>query len=442
MATFITSKSAGQDITINVNTSTGYWKYNHDGSNSSVFSDGSQTITVGNLLKIKAFTIIPCLSNGTVSGDITVLYLQDNQLTSFDGTDLSGLTHLYLYTNQLTSFDGTDLTSLTTLSLGGNQLTSFDGTGLTSLYQLDLGINQLTSFDGTGLTSLYQLGLDSNQLTSFDGTGLTSLYQLGLDSNQLTSFDGTGLTSLYQLGLGHNQITSLDGFIFPTSLTFLNLIGNNLTSLDVSPMVSLTNLYLANSYGIGGNPMTAVSNNSILDQLNANGVENGNFFTINGRTSAGTADYDSLVGKGWNLLGLDLIVSGNGKLRIKGVTTGVGSTISMLYNISIPNQFELAIPNYIRYNQNGPQILTDTLTFSLMGRGPKDQVNNSTLLNSITVNQLIKITQENNPEIYQQFRVMGLGSNWSESEITYTVAFDVFTISDFLNNTPVIVTVM
>jgi len=240
MATFITSRSVGQEITISVQTSTEYWKYNHNGSDSSVFSDGNQTITVANING--EFTIIPCLSDGTVSGDIERLYLE------------------------------------------GNQITSFDGTGLTSLTILLLSQNQLTSFDGTGLTSLTILLLSQNQLTSFDGTGLTSL-------------------------------------------TSLNLIDNQLTSLDVSPMVSLTNLYLTNSYGIGGNPMTAASNNSILDQLNANGVENGTFFTINGRTSAGTADYDALIAKGWTLSGLDLTGGGGGgvnvtgKLRIKGATT-------------------------------------------------------------------------------------------------------------------------
>jgi hypothetical protein len=66
MATFITSKSVGQNIKISVGTSTGYWKYNHDGTDSSVFSNGNQTTTVANANG--EFTIIPCLSDGTVSG--------------------------------------------------------------------------------------------------------------------------------------------------------------------------------------------------------------------------------------------------------------------------------------------------------------------------------------------------------------------------------------
>jgi hypothetical protein len=39
MATFITSKSVGQNINISVQTSTGYWKYNHNGSDSSVLEN-------------------------------------------------------------------------------------------------------------------------------------------------------------------------------------------------------------------------------------------------------------------------------------------------------------------------------------------------------------------------------------------------------------------
>ena len=83
MATFITSKAVGDSISIYVQTSTGFWKYNHDGSDSSVNANGW-----GNNLPVTnangEFTIISCLSHGTVSGDITNLGLNTNQLTSFD----------------------------------------------------------------------------------------------------------------------------------------------------------------------------------------------------------------------------------------------------------------------------------------------------------------------------------------------------------------------
>ena len=77
MATFITSKAVGETITITVYASTpftqgsNYWKYNHNGVDSAVFPNGDQTITVANANG--EFTLIPCLSDGTPSGDITVL---------------------------------------------------------------------------------------------------------------------------------------------------------------------------------------------------------------------------------------------------------------------------------------------------------------------------------------------------------------------------------
>jgi hypothetical protein len=153
MATFITSKAVGEDININVQTTTGYWKYNHDGSDSSVFNgnDGNQTISVSNVNG--EFTLIPCLSDGTTSGDVTTLNLQSNQLTSFDGTGLSSLTSLNLNNNQLTSFDGTGLSGLNELYLSDNQLTSLDINPL----------NYLNSFSINGNTS--SLNTSSNNDT-------------------------------------------------------------------------------------------------------------------------------------------------------------------------------------------------------------------------------------------------------------------------------------
>jgi Leucine-rich repeat (LRR) protein len=274
MATFITAQTVGNDINIQVLTSTGYWKYNHNSTNSSVFANGSQIITVANANG--EFTLIPCLSDGTPSGDITSLNLYDDQITSFDGTGLSSLTYLALSNNQLTTFDGTGLTSLNEVGLENNQLTTFDGTGLSSLTELFLNYNLLTTFDGTGLSGLIYMELQTNLLTTFDGTGLTNLNVLRLDDNQLTSINISGLTVLQSI------ITQ-------------------------------------------GNPLTPSINNSLLAQLAANELANdwnyGDFFTSGGRTSAGTTDYDYLIANGWNLQGADLVVVSGGKLRIKGATT-------------------------------------------------------------------------------------------------------------------------
>ena len=190
--------------------------------------------------------------DGTGLTSLIYLYIDSNSLTSFDGAALTSVSILSLQGNSLTSFNGSALTSLNVLNLNNNSLTSFNGTGLTSVNVLYLSNNSLTSFDGSALTLLNALYLDDNNLTSFDGSALTSLTDLGLDDNNLTSFDGTGLTSLTYLGLRNNSLTSFDGAGL-TSLIYLNLENNSLTSFDGAGLTSLTSLYLEN------NSLTALS---------------------------------------------------------------------------------------------------------------------------------------------------------------------------------------
>jgi len=270
--TFITSKAVGTSFTISghhvgfsslnsyIQTDTGYWKYYHNGVYSSVFGDSysniSRTITVANANG--EFTFISCNSNGTPSGNITHLVLPNNQITSFNGSDLTGLINLQLMSNSISNFNSLVLPS--------------------SLMVLVLTDNQLTSFSGTGLTNLIELQINACSLTSFNGTDLSSLTILGLQYNQLTSINLTGLTSLVNLGLK----------------------GNQLTSLDISGLANLNALYISE------NPITRSINDSILDVLNSNSVNGGTLMSENGRTSAGTADYNSLISRGWSLTGVDL----------------------------------------------------------------------------------------------------------------------------------------
>jgi hypothetical protein len=324
MATFITSKSVGETITISVNTSTEYWKYNHNGTDSSVFAKGQETITVANANG--EFTLISCLSDGTVSGDLTVLDLYGNKITGFTGTGLSSLTGLNLNDNQLTSFDGTGLTGLTSLYLNGNQLTSFTGTGLSGLTDLRLNANQLTAFTGTGLSALTDLRLNANQLTAFTGTGLSALTDLELTDNPLTSFIG-----------GDMGLTTLD-------FTKWNI--TTLESFDISGMDSLRYLNITNNSAINTPPV----NNTLLAKLAANELANdwryGEFYTAGGRTAAGTTDYDYLIAKSWSITGVELT------LPVTFITSkAVGQTITISVNTST---------EYWKYNHNG----TDSSVFA------------------------------------------------------------------------------
>ncbi len=216
MATFITSKSVGQPIQILVRTSSGFFKYNHNGVDSQVYTsstwigyNGSVTVTNAN----GEFTVIPCDVNGNPSGYLTEFNCPNgypNQITSFDTTGLNNLTSLNLTNQRLTSFDGTGLSSLTNLNLANNPITSFDGTGLSSLTYLNLANNPITTFIGGDMGLITELnfngwgGWNIPTISSFDGNGLTSLTKLKFGhwsspTGQLTSFDGTGLSNLTEL---------------------------------------------------------------------------------------------------------------------------------------------------------------------------------------------------------------------------------------------------
>ena len=269
--TFITSKSVGESVSIYIETTTGYFKYFHNG----VYSYTSTRPTSNNMEVSNSngeFTIMSCDENGNESGDVMVISLSPGlgaitspqSITSFDGTGLSGLTALYLNGNQLTSFDGTGLSSLTNLELGNNPLTSFNGGDMgliTSLNFPSSNISTLTGFTGGNMTSLTDLNLDYNQLTSFNGTGLSSLTYLGLYNNQLTSFNGTGLSGLTQLYLRGNETLTTINLSGLTNLTLLDLRYTNIPTLTLSDLETpnLVNLYLLGS-NITGLTLSNLSN--------------------------------------------------------------------------------------------------------------------------------------------------------------------------------------
>lgn len=77
MATFVTSTGIGRFVGINIQTSTDYYKYIHNGTESGAISTISTFYA--EVLNINGeFTIISCLSDGTDSGDIIYLDLNSN----------------------------------------------------------------------------------------------------------------------------------------------------------------------------------------------------------------------------------------------------------------------------------------------------------------------------------------------------------------------------
>ena len=121
----------------------------------------------------------------------------------------------------------------------------------------------LTSLRGIEyFESLTDLNCIYNQLTSLDLSRNTALTELKCYYNQLTELDVSRNTALTELRCDYNQLTSLD-VSRNTALTYLDCNNNQLTELDVSRNTALTEL------DCSGNPLTTldISMNTALTKL-------------------------------------------------------------------------------------------------------------------------------------------------------------------------------
>ena len=119
------------------------------------------------------------------------------------------------------------------------------------------------------LTSLTDLDLYGNNLSSIDLSKNTSLTYLRLGSNNLGSIDLSKNTNLTYLGLEFNNLSNID-LSKNTSLTYLRLGSNNLSSIDLSKNTSLTNLDL-NSNNLSSIDLSKNTSLTNLD-LNSNNL--------------------------------------------------------------------------------------------------------------------------------------------------------------------------
>ena len=215
------------------------------------------------------------------------LWLHNNRLTSID---LSGLTalrdrtdgtshpnyvSLRLDRNQLTSVMGlSDLRPGTwSLRLENNRLTSVDLRGAEHLHYLYLNNNPLSSTADlpglSALTNLRRLHLYETDISSIDLSPFSRLERAFLNDNNLMSVDVTGLDSIQRLWLRGNRIAGITGLRdIGDTLISLNLRTNRLSSIDLSGLTGLRQLYLSD------NRLTAVDV-STLTQLAVLWLDNG-----------------------------------------------------------------------------------------------------------------------------------------------------------------------
>ena len=202
---------------------------------------------------------------------LTNLDLSDNFLTELAADSLAGfsqLTHFSLASNRIAEIHPAAFSSnpaLLVLDLSGNKLFSLPASlaSLPGLQTLDVSDNFLSDISAGALeslgslwrlqargnlllnisrsllaplTALQILDLSANRISSVESGALAAnpgLRAVRLDGNQLRSVEGvfTGLPELIWLNVSDNKIQHFDYSLFPTSLSWLDISHNQVSSL-------------------------------------------------------------------------------------------------------------------------------------------------------------------------------------------------------------------
>lgn len=251
-------------------------------------SDYYETVTNSGHLYIANLTNVTSLNvDGNSIGDnngglgvhtltgLQTLSARDNHLTSVSQANLglSSLLSADYSGNSLTSFVLTGCTNIETLNLSDNAFTTYTASGFSHLASLDMSDN----------ASLTTLTANNNALTSLDVGGCTALTTLTANNNALTAIDVSDCAVLATLNVENNLFTGID--ISDTNINHLDLLGNQLTSLDnvkvaaTTTILDASNNPLTNIDGINGEDLASV------ERLYINDIAGLTSLTLHGNTT-------------------------------------------------------------------------------------------------------------------------------------------------------------
>lgn len=267
--------------------------------NSAINTNGDTEIQCSEASSFTGSIYCPSLGITDLTGieaftNCTVLYCNDNALTSLDLSNNLSLVQIVCSTNQLTSLNlglnsvctylvcsYNDITSLdisncdglTTFSCEDNQITNLDFANKTNLTVLQCGMNNLTSLDVTDCVNLTHLTCYENNISSLDISQNTELVELRSASNPISSLDVSMLTQLNYFFCGTSNLSSID-VTNNTELWQFDCSNTNISSIDLS------NNTLLNQFGATYTDITLLdlSNNSLLEQL---AIHHGIFEEVN-----------------------------------------------------------------------------------------------------------------------------------------------------------------
>ncbi len=232
-----------------------------------------------------ALTYFDCNLNQLTSLDVsqnialTVLACRSNQITSLDVSNNTLLEYFSCHTNLLTDLDVSQNPALVRLWCYNNQLTSlnvkngantniansdFNATANPNLACIQIDDLAYSTANWTNIDASSSFSEDCNATYVPDDNFEQALIDLGLDSGALDNYVATSnINTITFLNVSSKNIADLTGIEDFTMLQNLTCFDNQLTSLNVTANLHLTDLLCFN------NQLTSldVSNNSNLNNL-------------------------------------------------------------------------------------------------------------------------------------------------------------------------------
>ncbi len=162
------------------------------------------------------------------------LPLANKGITDLTGIeDFISLKYLYVNDNQLTSIDVSNLPFLEYLRVQNNQLTSLDISANTKLINVQMSGNNISAIDVSNNPDLVGLYISDNPISSLDLSNNPKLKKLYANQTQIAQIDVSANPLLEEISLQNTPITSLDLSQNPNLLSVKTNNAANLGSLDL-----------------------------------------------------------------------------------------------------------------------------------------------------------------------------------------------------------------
>ena len=199
---------------------------------------------------------------------LSSISINNDPLTSLSLKNNKSLSNLVLYNTSLSRLDLSDLKSnnYLTIDVRNNPISEVSFPYENNIKNIDLRDNKLTNINLNYLNDVENLQLENNNISSIINTSSANkLKWVYLDNNQLTNLDLKYNNSLVGLNANNNKLNDLQ---LPSSILRLSAYNNNLTNLNLTGCLQLSEIDISN------NDLTEINTSKNTELTNIGAINN------------------------------------------------------------------------------------------------------------------------------------------------------------------------